>query len=816
MSRSRLDGGAAARRAVVRWTCRLARRDWRQFVVIVVLVTIGVAATVFLASAAYNLAPAEGQAEFGDATHFFEYDPAIDEIGLDQWLAGARQALGTVDPIGHRTVAVPGSTHNLDYRAQAVDGPFSAPLLDLRAGRAPAAGDEAALTDGVAELLGLTVGDTIDVDGVERRVVGLVENPSDLDDEFVLVAPSELEASDLVLLLAEPDEAATRRFGDAVGSLRVGQRASVPEDVMAAVLMLIVSTVLLALVALVASASFAVIAQRRLPQLGMMSAVGATERHLRLSMVAIGVVTGIVAAVVGAMIGVVTWISLVPVIEPLVNHRIEPTNIPWWIVVSGLLLAILAATAAAWWPARTTARIPTVMALSGRTPRPARGERSALLAVGLVVAGALALNVGSDIAPGDGPTAFQSVLLVGGTIAVIAGVLLVSPLVIRGIGRLAARLPVASRLALRDLSRYQARSGAALAAIGLALGIPAVIMASTAAAQNADPFGNLAADQMLVLPEQFDGPFIPDAARLAEIEAGVDEITQTLGSPLVVRLDAIVDPEVPADRRIQRVLAIGIELRTDDGWERLGNAYAATPEVSSALGIDPDLVAGGEVATAETGDDVYLGPIGGDPVDGAEREPVAETGTLADSYTSLPRTLIDPQAAIARGWQIVPSGRWLIEATAPLDGDQLEAARAIAVRHGFVVETRDDASDLPRVRLLSGLIGMLLALGVLAATVGLIRGESANELRTLTATGATRSVRRRITAATAGALAGVGAVLGICAAYIGLGAARLDHLTPLPWRDLALLAIGTPLIATIAAWLLAGREPPRIARRPLD
>jgi putative ABC transport system permease protein len=158
----------------------------------------------------------------------------------------------------------------------------------------------------------------------------------------------------------------------------------------------------------------------------------------------------------------------------------------------------------------------------------------------------------------------------------------------------------------------------------------------------------------------------------------------------------------------------------------------------------------------------------------------------------------------------------LIETAAPLDGEQLEAARAIAVRHGFVVESRDGASDLPTVRILSGLIGMLLALGVLAATVGLIRGESANELRTLTAAGATRSVRRRLTAVTAGALAGAGALLGISAAYIGLGAARLDHLTPLPWRDLALLAIGTPLLATVAAWLLGGREPPNIARRPLD
>ena len=55
------------------------------------------------------------------------------------------------------------------------------------------------------------------------------------------------------------------------------------EDVMAAVLVLVVSTLALFLVGLIAAASFTVIAHRRLPQLGMMSAIGATEKHLRLT-----------------------------------------------------------------------------------------------------------------------------------------------------------------------------------------------------------------------------------------------------------------------------------------------------------------------------------------------------------------------------------------------------------------------------------------------------------------------------------------------------------------------------------------------------
>ena len=71
----------------------------------------------------------------------------------------------------------------------------------------------------------------------------------------------------------------------------------------------------------------------------------------------------------------------------------------------------------------------------------------------------------------------------------------------------------------------------------------------------------------------------------------------------------------------------------------------------------------------------------------------------------------------------------------------------------MVVEARDDESALATVRLLAGAVGMLLALAVLASTVGLIRSESRDEVSTLTAVGADRRVRRGITAACAGSLA---------------------------------------------------------------
>ena len=87
---------------------------------------------------------------------------------------------------------VPGSVDTLDYRAQDPDGPYGSPLLDLRDGRYPASDGEVAVTDGVADTFDAGVGATFALDGVERTVVGVVENPSDLDDEFALLPPSAL------------------------------------------------------------------------------------------------------------------------------------------------------------------------------------------------------------------------------------------------------------------------------------------------------------------------------------------------------------------------------------------------------------------------------------------------------------------------------------------------------------------------------------------------------------------------------------------------------------------------------------------------
>jgi putative ABC transport system permease protein len=80
-----------------------------------------------------------------------------------------------------------------------------------------------------------------------------------------------------------------------------------------------------------------------------------------------------------------------------------------------------------------------------------------------------------------------------------------------------------------------------------------------------------------------------------------------------------------------------------------------------------------------------------------------------------------------------------------------------------------------------------------------------------------------ITAATAGALALTGAVVGTAGGYLAaIGFFRtnkLDRLSALgsiPVANLLWILAGMPLIAVAVSWLLAGREPPVIARQPLE
>lgn len=816
------DGGLPARRAVIRWAWRLFRREWRQQALVIGLLTLAVAAAIFSASAAYNVAPVPSNAEFGTVNHYLRF-PAFDPQALQADIAFAEEQFGIIDVITHRYVPVPGSVETVEFRAQDPQGPYSHPMLDLLDGRYPTAADEVAVTDRVAETFALDIGTPFALDGTERTVVGLVENPSNLNAEFALVAPAGDDLPEEVTILVDSTDLQVFPFRAPSRATTTRSQRPDNEDVVAAAAVFGSATVTLLLIALVAAASFVVVAQRRLRQLGMLAAIGATEKHLRLVTLANGVVIGALAAVIGTTVGLLGWIAVVPFMEPAVGFRLDPLNVPWWLIATGMMLAVVTATGAAWWPARTVARIPITLALSGRPPSPKPARRSAALAVLVIVAGIVCLVL-------SGRT--NGLLITSGTVLTILGVLLVIPLALRAVAAPAGLFPVAVRLALRDLARYQDRSGAALAAITLALGIAAAIVITAAAAEHSADKGNLSDSQLMVrigdpdapgIPPDFS-PFVPErtAAELESLEAQVARLATRFDDPAVIAVDVALDPTIEQDpSRDGREAVTLAELTTvllggESVWVDVTLLYVATPEMLERYGIDFDVVTPDtEVLTVETGELAIVG-VSREP--GTEKEIVTNVERIAPGYSSLPGSFITPDALRQRGLEAVRVG-WLIEANEPLTSEQLTAARDVAVDAGLTIESRDHQEGLLALRSGATAAGMFVALGVLAMTVGLIRSTAAGDLRTLTATGATSRIRRTLTAATAGALALLGAVLGTVGAYLALIAwysNDISALSAVPVLHLLIIVVGVPLVAVIAGWLLAGREPPTLARQPIE
>jgi putative ABC transport system permease protein len=129
------NGGATARRAVIRWAGRMFRREWRQQLLVVTLLTVAVAAAIGSITIAYNSVPADN-GDFGSAKQQFTFDGS-DPRKLEAALASAKKSFGTIDVTGHRSVPVPGSVQTVDYRSQIPGGAYSGELLALRRGSYP-------------------------------------------------------------------------------------------------------------------------------------------------------------------------------------------------------------------------------------------------------------------------------------------------------------------------------------------------------------------------------------------------------------------------------------------------------------------------------------------------------------------------------------------------------------------------------------------------------------------------------------------------------------------------------------------------------
>ncbi len=820
------DGGMPARRAVTRWAWRLLRREWRQQLLVLALIALAVAVTTVGVGVSANT-PLSPYVGFGSAHDLatFSGNSASTTAKIASW----RQRYGAVDVIDNETITVPGTVNSFDLRAQNPLGPFGGSLLLLTSGRYPAKASEVAVTEGVASDFNLKVGSSWTILGVTRRVVGTVENPKNLLDDFALVVPGQVAApTEVVALFDAPRGTPLRTLGSNVLTPELVAQSNVlnPETISIALV-----TMVMLLIALVAIAGFTVIAQRRLRSIGMLGALGATDEHIKLVIRANGVFVGLVGAVLGFILGFAAWLAYRPILETSAHHVVGALELPWIVIVVAVVLAVLASSFASSRPARAMTRISAVSALSGRPAPPRQLRRSAIPGIVLVVVAFFLL--GAAGASGGKGVGMGEVVL--GFITLTISVVLLSPFLLTALDRLSRHASLAIRMAMRDLARYRARSGSALGAISIGVLIAmVVIIASAARFGNVLDYAgpNVSSTQLIIYTP--NGPYGPrgpanDApgggtskATTASMARSANSIADALGAHKIIELET-------TSATLQHAAP---------GRAYSGPLYVATPSLLRAFGIPGSAVEPtAEILSMRPGFSritkmqiVYGNYFAaGGPSSGSW--PCRAGSCLADpsvqevsglpSGTSAPNTVITEYALRRLGLKPITSG-WLVETAKPLSAAQLTGARGAAAAAGMSIETKSSIPTSATIIDWATIVGTVLALGILAMTIGLIRSETAGDLRILTAAGASSRTRRNLTAATATALAFVGAAVGTSAAYVAMiGFSRtsaldgISSLASVPVMNLVMILVAMPLAAGIVGWLAARREPKGLSGQPL-
>jgi putative ABC transport system permease protein len=836
------NGGVPARRAVIRWALRLLRREWRQQLLILALITVAVGATVVASTVATDTpAPVAGTLGTAMDAASLSGSPA----SINAQIKDLENRWGKVDVIENESIQIPGTLSTFDLRAQDPHGPYGGPLLSLVSGQYPTTASQVAVTSGVAADFKLSIGSSWTVDGTTRKVTGIVQNPESLLDEFALVIPGQVTRPDNVTVLFDAPGASASSLSTNGMSVTTAQTVANTNEINPETISIAAAVLGMLLIALVGIGGFTVLAQRRLRAIGMLAAQGATQRHIRLVVRANGAATGVVGAVAGFVLGFLAWLAYRPQAENSAHHLMGTFEMPWTVIGISMALAVIATYFAASRPAKNIARVPIVAALAGRPPA-LKKTRHLAIPVGLCfLIGAFLLLGAAGATAGNGGGQNNGMLeLVVGFIALAVAIVLLAPALLAVVAGAGKRSPIAIRLALRDLARYRARSGPALAAISLSTLIAVIICVASAARfgnvlDYAGP--NLTSSQLIVYgpgngPGGNGGPGQPTAAQIAAAPNVAKDIAAELGTTSMIALE---------NSSVGLTHAAG-------GRSWSGPIYVATPQLLSAFGIkqseiNPDadiltmrpglstmslmqLTYGGQ----QGGGQVLNGPGGGNGPNSNNQWPCPPGSCIANppiqeisqlpSGTSAPNTVVTEHAISTLHLQkSVGTAGWLIQVPNGLTAAQVTNAQRTAAAAGMSVETRNSIPSLAQIIDAATLFGIVLALGILGMSVGLVRSEAARDLRTLTATGASGTTRRTITAATAGALAFTGAVVGIIGGYLAaIGFFRsnsldgLSSLTSIPVTNLLVILVGMPLIAIVLGWLLAGHEPADMSRQPLE
>jgi putative ABC transport system permease protein len=699
--------------------------------------------------------------------------------------------------------------------------------LSVVEGQVPDGPDEVALDVKTADKAGYDVGDTIhvitstDTPVLQPELVGLVDFADGGSLNGATLAVFDTESAQELFLKgkgAYTDLWVTAEDGTSQSELRDRVEKALPDGLEAitgddaaeesgnqlleAVSFITTFLLIFAGIALVVGAflianTFSILVAQRSRELALLRALGASQRQVTRSVLVEAAVVGALGSTLGLGLGVLLALGIRALFAQVgLDLSGQALIFAPRTVLTGYAVGVLITMAAAWMPARRTARIAPVQALRDDVALPESSIHRRLVAgTVLIAAGAVALTAGLFF---DVPR--TGWLVGGGVLAVFLGVAAASPVIARPVlhlfGVLYARAfgPIGN-LAGENARRNPRRTTATASAlmIGLALATTMAILGSSAKAS---------VDQ--IIEDNFVGDYVVGNVVGQGFSAAIGEqMAQVDGVQTVVR-QRYVPVEVEGDDTYVSAIdpsaldgLLDLKIPRGDG----GDLVDGTLLVSEQYAADHDVSPGDELTFAvPSGDQDYR--IVGE----YEENPLIGTDVL----TTIPTLL-------AAGYPDSDSQLIIDTDGSPGVHERLDAVVAdlpvVSVKDQaeFAAEQRAPIDQL--VLMIYALLGLAVVIAVLGIvnTLALSVIERTRELGLLRAIGVSRRQLRAMIGLESVVIAVLGAVLGLllglCFGVVLMYALRDEGLEVIsvPGAELAVFLVLSIVIGFLAAVFPARR-----------
>ncbi|MFH0178383.1 ABC transporter permease [Streptomyces cacaoi] len=558
--------------------------------------------------------------------------------------------------------------------------------------------------------------------------------------------------------------------------------------------------------------TFSMLIAQRTRELGLLRALGADRRQVRRSVLTEAVLLGLVGSTLGLAAGIGLAAGLIKLMSAFgMNLKTTEMVVGWATPVAAYVVGVGVTFVAAYLPARRAATVSPMAALSDAdiagVGRPLKVRAVVGAVVGALGVAALAGCVSSS------KTASAASLLGLGVVLTLIATVIAGPLLVRPVirvlgGAFPALFGSVGRMSQRNALRNPRRTGATAAAlmVGLAL-VGGMSVASASMSKSFDQQIDKTLGADFVVQNANFTPFSQEVTDAVRDTEGVGLVVRQRFAPIAVRL--------PDGKRVETT-ATGYDDRVDDvAHVTYTEGDTAAALADGAIGMDVDFA-------KDHG--VRLGSVL--PVEfPGDRTTSLKVGALTDQDAGdgfgMQGGLF---LGIATVEKYVPGGQdsaLYVNAASGTSGDQLRPRLEKTLDAYPQVQARDQADYKKlvhdQIAVLLYLVYALLGLAIVIAVLGVVNTlalsvvERTREIGLLRAIGLGRRQLRRMIRLESVVIAVFGAVLGLALGLVwGVCIQQVLELQgmkalAIPWGTIVAVVVGSAVVGVVAALLPALR-----------